>query len=240
MNVQIFSPERKTGEALILEKISRLVWKHNGSVKLMDDTTFRATWDDTGKVGVVNLTKAELKEFATSAGSDKEVRQEILMETDDLLFKLRLGFDICCMTSEERRVPQIEEDPSLIYQRLAGAEDPEENFMIVLELPDSMPEKADLLDKCGIRFLMSILGGNTNRKEDIDNSVLAYKSAVHLTPQGHSDMFGRLIKLGVSLSLRFERSGDLEDISNAILYQRKAVDLTPEGHAYTAIWAICP
>ena len=27
---------------------------------------FRATWDDTGNVGVVNLTKAELKEFTTS------------------------------------------------------------------------------------------------------------------------------------------------------------------------------
>ena len=34
MNVQIFSPERKTGEALILNKISRLVWKHHCSVKL--------------------------------------------------------------------------------------------------------------------------------------------------------------------------------------------------------------
>ena len=33
MNVQIFSPERKTGEALILNKISRLVWKHHGNVK---------------------------------------------------------------------------------------------------------------------------------------------------------------------------------------------------------------
>jgi hypothetical protein len=29
----------------------------------MDDTTFLATWDDAGKVGVVNLTKAELIEF---------------------------------------------------------------------------------------------------------------------------------------------------------------------------------
>ena len=37
----------------------------------MDDTTFRATWDDTSNVGVVNLTKAELKEFATSTGPDK-------------------------------------------------------------------------------------------------------------------------------------------------------------------------
>ena len=35
----------------------------------MGDTTFRATWDD--NVGVFNMTKAELKEFITSAGSDK-------------------------------------------------------------------------------------------------------------------------------------------------------------------------
>ena len=101
----------------------------------MDDATFIATWDDSDNVGFVNLTKAELKEFTTSAGSDKGkhitsilkktpfslvscvlsgVRREILMETDDLAFKLRLGFDICCMTSEE---PQIEEDLSLLYHR---------------------------------------------------------------------------------------------------------------------------
>ena len=32
MNVQVFSHERKTDEALILEKVSRLVWKHHGGV----------------------------------------------------------------------------------------------------------------------------------------------------------------------------------------------------------------
>ena len=37
----------------------------------MDDATFIATWDDSDNVGFVNLTKAELKEFTTSAGSDK-------------------------------------------------------------------------------------------------------------------------------------------------------------------------
>ena len=106
----------------------------------MDDTTFLATWDDdTSNVGAVNLTKAELQEFTTSTGSDRgehftsmlkkrhshsyfvcvgmsEVRREILMETDDLGFELKLRFDICCMASEERKVPQIE-DPSLLYQR---------------------------------------------------------------------------------------------------------------------------
>ena len=39
------------------------------------------------------------------------------METDDLVFNLRLGFDICCMESEERRVPLIEEDTNLLYHR---------------------------------------------------------------------------------------------------------------------------
>ena len=87
MNVQIFGPERETGEALTLEKISGLVWKHGGSLKLlvslklvfrshsivirMDDTTFLATWDDTDNVGFVSLTIAQLKEFTIGTGSDK-------------------------------------------------------------------------------------------------------------------------------------------------------------------------
>ena len=116
-----------------------LDFKFHSIIIRMDDTTFRATWDDTGNFGVVNLTKAELKEFTTSTGSDKGkhitlilkkppfslvlcvlsvLGQEILMlmETDDLAFKLRLKFDICCMTTEES-VAQTEEDPSLLYQR---------------------------------------------------------------------------------------------------------------------------
>jgi len=90
---------------------------------------------------------------------------------------LRLRFDICCMTLEERRVPQIEKDPSLLYHRIAEGEDPEEIFRIVFELSDNMPEKADLLDKWGVGFARSFLG-NTKRREDIDNYVLAYESVV--------------------------------------------------------------
>jgi len=120
MNVQIFSPERETGEALVLKKKSRLVWEHHGNVKLTGDTTFRATWDDAGDVGVVSLSKAELKEITTGNGSEKGVRREVLMKTDDLVFKLRLRFDICCMAmmaSEGRRVPQIDKDLSFLYHR---------------------------------------------------------------------------------------------------------------------------
>ena len=105
-----------------------------------------------------------------------------------------------------------------------------ELFKMVLELPDNTPDKAELLDDCGNGFYWSFLG-NKNRKEDIDNCILAYESAVHLTPQGHSDMTGRLNMLGKSFSYRFELAGDLTDISEAISYQQKALNLTPEGHA---------
>jgi hypothetical protein len=46
-------------------------------------------------------------------------------------------------------------------------------FRMVLELPDKMPAKADL-DKCGIGFLKNFrVQGNTNKKEDINNFILA-------------------------------------------------------------------
>ena len=113
---------------------------------------------------------------------------------------------------------------------VAEAEDIEEQFRLTLELSDNIPQKADLLENCGDGFLRRFLG-NTNRKEDIDNCILAYELAVHLTPQGHSDMSRRLNMLGTSFSHRYEGTGDLADISDAISYQQKAVHLTPEGHA---------
>ena len=53
------------------KSLSNLVFKSHPIVIRMDDATFLATWDDTDNVGVVDLTKAELKEFTTSTGSDK-------------------------------------------------------------------------------------------------------------------------------------------------------------------------
>ena len=47
------------------------VFKSHLIVIRRDDTTFLATWDDTGNAGVVNLTTAELKEFTTSTDSDR-------------------------------------------------------------------------------------------------------------------------------------------------------------------------
>ena len=51
--------------------LSNLVFKSHPIVIRMDDTTFLATWDDdTSNVGIVNLTKAKLKEFTTNTGPD--------------------------------------------------------------------------------------------------------------------------------------------------------------------------
>ena len=51
--------------------LSNLASKSHPIVIRMGDASFRATWDDTGNVGVISLTKAELKEFTTSTCSDK-------------------------------------------------------------------------------------------------------------------------------------------------------------------------
>ena len=51
----------------------------------MDDTKFLATWDDTGNVGVVNLTKAKLEEFTTSIGSDKGEHITLMLKNTVLI-----------------------------------------------------------------------------------------------------------------------------------------------------------
>jgi hypothetical protein len=48
-----------------------LVFKSHPIFIRMGDTTFCATWDDTGDVGVANLTKADLKEITTDTGSEE-------------------------------------------------------------------------------------------------------------------------------------------------------------------------
>ena len=52
------------------KSLSILAFKSHPIVIRMGDATFRATLDD--NVGVVNLTKAELREFTTSTGSDDD------------------------------------------------------------------------------------------------------------------------------------------------------------------------
>ena len=63
----------------------------------MDDTTFFATWDDTGNVGIVNLTKAELKEFTISTGSD--MGEHVTSMFKKLLFH---WYHAYCQKSDEK------------------------------------------------------------------------------------------------------------------------------------------
>ena len=126
------------------------------------------------------------------------------MKTLGAVLNLRLRFDISCMASErERKVLRIDEvcDKSMCYIRIiledyltcstnypvSEAEDTEEIFRIVLELSDDMRRKADLLALCAGDFMLRSILSNGNRKEDTDKGVLAFESAVHLTPQGHSE-----------------------------------------------------
>ena len=52
--------------------LSNLDFNSHPIVIRMDHSTFLATWDDTGNVGIVYLTKTNLKELiTTSTGSDK-------------------------------------------------------------------------------------------------------------------------------------------------------------------------
>ena len=50
--------------------LSNLVFKSHSIIIRMDDTVFLATWGGTGNVGVVYLTKAELKKLVTSTTFD--------------------------------------------------------------------------------------------------------------------------------------------------------------------------
>jgi hypothetical protein len=51
--------------------LSHLIFKSHPIFIRTGDTAFRATWDDAGDVGVVNLTETELKEITTVTGSEK-------------------------------------------------------------------------------------------------------------------------------------------------------------------------
>ena len=70
--------------------LSNLVFKSHSIVIRMDDTTFLATSDDTtNNVGFVNLTKAELKDFTTSTGSDKGKHITPMLKTIGIVFIFR-------------------------------------------------------------------------------------------------------------------------------------------------------
>jgi hypothetical protein len=53
---------------------------------------------------------------------------------------------------------------------------------------------------------------------------------VDLTPEGHLYRAGYLESLGVSLTDRYQRLGDLNDLDAAVQRKQESVDLTPEDH----------
>ena len=75
--------------------LSNLVFKSYPIVIRIDDTKFLATWDDAGNVGVINPTKAELKEFTTSIGPDKG-------EHINIDVKKRCSYLVSCVRSQTR------------------------------------------------------------------------------------------------------------------------------------------
>ena len=63
--------------------LSNPVYASHPTVIRMGDTTFCATWDDTGNVGVVSLTESELKDFIISNDSDNG-EHIYLFDVDDI------------------------------------------------------------------------------------------------------------------------------------------------------------
>ena len=132
------------------------------------------------------------------------------METANLVLKLRLKSDICCMVSEDvgaadRRgsgcairqeyVPHIR----IILEHyltcctdysLAEADSLEEYFKNILELSDNMPDKADRLYNCGVGLHRSFI--NTERKGDTFFVALVELSGKHT-----------LIRFGDALQILF-------------------------------------
>jgi hypothetical protein len=64
----------------------------------------------------------------------------------------------------------------------------------------------------------------------MNKSVSVFEEAVRLTADGHPDKSSRLNNLGISLSRRFERLGDLSDMNKSVSVMEEAVRLTADGH----------
>ena len=90
-------------------------------------------------------------------------------------------------------------------------------------------DQADHLDAYGTSLRRRFQ--DTGNVTDISAAISAYQQAVQLTPDGHTDLPGRLSKLGNSFRSRFQRTGDLTDIFNAISTHQRALQLTSNDHA---------
>lgn len=71
---------------------------------------------------------------------------------------------------------------------------------------------------------------SSGSENDIYAAVEYSRSAVHMTPDGHQSLVGRLNYLVCMLESRYECTGDAADLEEAIRVGQQAVDLTPEDH----------
>ncbi|KAJ7209333.1 CHAT domain-containing protein [Mycena rebaudengoi] len=71
---------------------------------------------------------------------------------------------------------------------------------------------------------------------ELKTSVLRFKAAVSLTPDGDPNKPSWLNNFGNSLLHRFKRLGGLDDLNQSVLRYEAAVTLTPDGHPDKPSW----
>ena len=173
--------------------LSSLVFKSQPIVIRMDDTKLLATWDDTGNIGVVNLTKAELEEFTTRTGSEKGERLTSMFKNFGISFVCRF----------ECTGDLVDIFDAISHQQRAVNLTPEGHA--------GMPSQ---LNNLGSAFQRRF--ERTGDLADISESISYKQRAVHLTPDGHANMPTWLNNLGNAFIRRFGCTGVLADIFNAI------------------------
>ena len=95
----------------------------------------------------------------------------------------------------------------------AGAQNPELMLNRVLEIPDIIPSKPQLLHWVGGMFLARF--HRTRSRNDIDNCILAYDLATQLLPVDDAKFMDFLHDSGTSFFERYNLTGNLADINQA-------------------------
>ena len=93
-------------------------------------------------------------------------------------------------------------------------------------------------DFSGRAILHSGLGGSLiarhsqfRRMTDLDEAVEIMRSAVHIATPGQIAYPMHLMNLGLAVSERFDRTGELPDAEASVRYCREALKALPDGHA---------
>ncbi|KDR73388.1 hypothetical protein GALMADRAFT_1341969 [Galerina marginata CBS 339.88] len=230
--VEVFSSEKKQGEALLFEKTSSQEWKHNGTIAVTKEVKLIARWNATENFAIIHLVKTEMEKLKENAGLHNQIVQEFVTETEGPT--LRLVFKLDVIPPEDDMTKQNDGDLSNQSAMEALSQEPELMFDIVLKMSDSIPEKPQFLNTIG-----KILGArfrSTRNALDIENSVLAYYLAVRLLPIDGVEFRDIHHDYGFAVLERYNLTGKLADIDQAVESLQKAVQLTPDGRADLPGW----